>query len=190
MQISEQVLQDFRQGRLESFYMEIYPSLYRYASRVLGARLGYLAEDCVQEAVYKLYQNCREFDTPMKMKSFLFTCVRNEVIDIYRKNERHIDFVSHEKHVQTSLADSLMDQFVLQETLDRLYSAIDSLPDELRQLFDMSFEKGMKNKDIASLLALSPETIKKRKARLIRILRNRFTGDANVMFILTVIITN
>ena len=186
MQISEQVLEDFRQGRLESFYMEIYPSLYRYAARVLGARNEFLAEDCVQEAVYKLYQNSREFDTPLKMKSFLFTCVRNEVIDIFRKNERHSGFVSHERHVGDFLSDTLTDQFVLQETLDLLYTAIDQLPHELRQLFDMSFEQGMKNKDIASMLALSPETIKKRKARLIHTLRNRFAGNENVLFLLAV----
>lgn len=186
MQISEKILADFQQGRLESFYMEIYPSLYRYAARVLGASRGYLAEDCVQEAVYRLYKHSHEFDTPLKMKSFLFTCVRNEVVNIFRKNERHNSFVSHERYIQDKLSDTLMDEFVLQETLDRLYAAIDRLPKELRELFDMSFEQGMKNKDIAQLLRLSPETIKKRKARLISLLRQHFSGDEHVLFLLFV----
>ena len=120
------------------------------------------------------------------MKSFLFTCVRNEVVNIFRKNERHNSFVSHERYIQDKLSDTLMDEFVLQETLDRLYAAIDRLPRELRELFDMSFEQGMKNKDIALLLRLSPETIKKRKARLISLLRQHFSGDERVLFLLFV----
>ena len=35
----------------------------------------------------------------------------------------------------------------------------------------MSFEQGLKNVEIAQLLSLSPETIKKRKASVIKLLR-------------------
>ena len=178
---------------MESFYMEIFPSLMRYARRVLGERHSYLAEDCVQEAVYQLYRHCKSFDTPLQMKSFLFTCVHNEIITIFRKDDRYINYLSSKyqgsgnKNEWHAVEDDFISQYVLQETLDRLYAAIDSLPEALRQIFDLSFEQGMKNKEIAELLKLSPETIKKRKARLITTLREHFKDDIPVLLLLTII---
>ena len=85
------------------------------------------------------------------------------------------------------MEDSLTDQLVLQETLDKLYAAIDSLPDDLRQLFDLSFEQGLQNVEIARMLSLSPETIKKRKARMIDLLRQQLCHDSATLLLLSLL---
>lgn len=190
MNVSESILKDFRDGDLESLYTEIYPSLLRYAVRVLGEHHAFMAEDCVQEAIYKLYQSRKDFDTPLQMKSFLFTCVHNEIVTVFRKDTRHHNYLNHKKQVMGSsgetdwVEEDFISQYVLQETLDRLYAFIDALPDHLRQFFELSFEKGMKNKEIAELLKLSPETIKKRKAKLVNTLREQFKDDLLILFLL------
>ena len=75
---------------LEAFYAENYPSLLRFAERVLGPENMSLAEDCVQEAIYKVYCRRKEFSGPLAMKAHIFTCVHNEVISVRRKNDsRH-----------------------------------------------------------------------------------------------------
>ena len=52
------------------------------------------------------------------------------------------------------------------------------MPLDLRQIFEMSFEEGLQNVEIARRLTLSPETIKKRKARLISYLRRAFCHNS------------
>ena len=76
---------------------------------------------------------------------------------------------------------------MLQETLDRLYLAIDQLPDQLRRIFELSFEEGLRHKEIAAILQLSPHTVKKQKAKLIQLLREHFKDDATMLFLLAVI---
>lgn len=185
MDISAQALRDFRQGNLETFYTENYPSLLRYAQRVLGQECAHQAEDCIQEAVYKVYRQRKQFSSPIAMKAYVFTCVHNEIVSVRRRSD------SHQRYLQEPqdelLEDSLTDQLVLQETLDKLYAAIDSLPDDLHQLFDLSFEQGLQNVEIARMLSLSPETIKKRKARMIDLLRQQLCHDSATLLLLSLL---
>ena len=183
MDIEERTLKDFQEGRIESLYMQFYPSLLSYARRVLGPEHEFLAEDCVQEAVYKVFQSRRQFDTPLQLRSFLFTCVHNEIITIYRKSDRHERFLTTRKTIE----DTLVDEMVMQETLDRLYKAIDELPPELHRIFELSSEQGLRHKEIAEILKLSPHTVKKQKAKLIRTLREHFKDDAPVLIMLAII---
>lgn len=173
MDISLHILDDFRRGRIETFYRELYPSLLRYAERTLGAEHAYQAEDCVQEAVYKVYLRRHQFQDADAMKSYLFICLHNEIVSLFRKADIHARYLERRPEPDD---DTFFDNMVLQETLDRIYEAVDRLPERLRSVFDMSFEQGLKNTEIAQQLSLSPETIKKRKASLLEMLRNALRG--------------
>lgn len=183
MNIRPDILKDFQKGRIESFYMELYPSLLSYAQGVLGVEHEYLAEDCVQEAIYKVYQSSREFDNPLQLRSFLFTCVHNEIITIYRKNDRHERFLE----TRETIEDDLIDELIFQETLDRLYKAIDELPEHLHRIFELSFEQGLRHKEIAEILKMSPHTVKKQKAQMVSLLRDYFKEDTTMLFLLTIL---
>ena len=52
---TEQLLSEFKSGNIGTFYNELYAKLLVYASRHLGPDYAFLAEDCVQDAVYKAY---------------------------------------------------------------------------------------------------------------------------------------
>lgn len=75
----------------------------------------------------------------------------------------------------------------MQETLDRLYQAIEQLPQHLREIFDLSFREGLQNAEVAARLRVSVEAVKKRKARLVSLLRERFRGDASMTFLLNLL---
>ena len=70
------------------------------------------------------------------------------------------------------------------ETLDALYEAIESLPAEYRTLLRLSFEEGLKNAEIAQRLGVAEITVKKRKARLIEMLRQRLGGNTEMILLL------
>ena len=137
----------------------------------------------MQEAVYNMYEKRKSFNTPLELKAYLFTSVHNEIINIFRKDDRHERYLNNKDWEE----ENFVNQFILQETLDKLYDAIDRLPEPMRQIFDMSFEQGMKNKEIAEVLQLSPETIKKRKAKLINSLRQEMKDEKTILFLISIL---
>ena len=73
---------------------------------------------------------------------------------------------------------------IRQETLDRLFAAIDRLPPQYREIFELNFEQGLKNKEIARLLDVAEITVKKRKARMLEMLRGWLGPEADMLIIL------
>jgi RNA polymerase sigma-70 factor (ECF subfamily) len=67
------------------------------------------------------------------------------------------------------------EQYLIQEALDTLYEIIDSLPEEYRKIFELSYVKGLKNEEIARELNLSLSGTKKRKARFLELLREKLS---------------
>ena len=82
-----QVLQAFKKGQLELFYRRIYPGLLLYAVKNAGDRHDFLAEDCVQNAIFNAWKRRDSFDSIYTLKAFLYTSVKNEIISLYRKGK-------------------------------------------------------------------------------------------------------
>ena len=72
-------------------------------------------------------------------------------------------------------------EMMIQETLDLLYDAINALPGEYQQIFELSFVQGLSNGEIASLLNLSVSGTKKRKARFLELMRAMLSGRDDVL---------
>lgn len=141
-----------------------------FATNSLGIQYAFLAEDCVQEAIIKAYMKREVFSSDIHLKYFLYTCFHNDAINLLRKHK------AHESHIEKTTCsggfeDDPQDLLIVHETLDRLYDAIDHLPQKYRLIVELSFEKGLKNQEIADVLGLSLFAVKKRKAKLIELLR-------------------
>ena len=104
----EQILIDFRKGKLDLLYREVYPGLILYAVKYLGGESEFLAEDCVQNAIFSAWQRRTKFDSVYTFKSFLYTSIKNEIISIHRKNsakERYVSQLENEAFFQNSVID-------------------------------------------------------------------------------------
>lgn len=183
MTIYGQIFDDFRNGDITSFYETMYPELLVYVAKILGDGYSFLAEDCVQDAVMKTYGRRRAFPTQLQWKAFLYSCARNGAVDILRKARAQSNYAG----TVGDGSKSLMLDIIEQETLTLLYNAIDSLPENLRQIFDMSFEQGLRNAEVARQLNLSEIAVKKRKARLVSLLRSRLKGAIDEPFLVALL---
>lgn len=180
MDISTKILTDFKEGRIQGFYNDVYPSLLTYAARCLGSDYGFMAEDCVQESVYKAFCKSADFGTPFQLKSYLYVCVHNYAMSILRKHNSRARYLSE----RNDTIDDISGSIIYQETLDLLYSALKSLPADLYKVFEMSYEQGMKNAEVAERMGLSESSIKKKKMQLIRLLREQFAKDERMLLLL------
>lgn len=169
MQLTEAIVRDFQTGRLDTFYAEAYAPLLTYAARLLGERYALLAEDCVQDAIFASYQRRADIGSPLQWQTYLFRLVHNGAVSILRKHQAQQNYLSE----QTAVEDDFSRTLIQQETLDTLFSAIASLPERYRRLFDLSFQQGLRNTEIARLLSISTRAVTKQKVRLMDLVRRR-----------------
>lgn len=184
----QSIYHHFKNGRMRPFYTAMYPRLLLYASRILGQRLAYMAEDCVQTAVINTYIRREEITDENKWRAWLLTAVRNNALmqlrrDEYRRQFETSSILSENEAEDVSLA------LIEQEVYSRLFSAVDSLPEKYRQIFRMSFEEGMKISQIAEELNVAEITVKKRKARMIELLRERLGNYIDEAYIIMLLST-
>lgn len=172
MALYEQIFSDFKEGTINSFYQKMYPELLAYTIRLLGNEYAFLAEDCVQDAVFQSYQRHQSFASAMQWKVFLYTCTRNGAINILRKGQAQRNYQAQIDDFQ----DDISLDFIKQETLTLLYEAIEALPEKYKAFFALSFEQGLKNSEIAEYFQIAEITVKKKKARIIKLLHNNLKG--------------
>lgn len=161
----------FRKGRLYDFYDHMYAGLLLYAARMLGDEHAYLAEDCVQDAVMNTYVNRWQFTDSLHWRSYMIQCVRHRALKVLRRD------CAQRNYILNADADDMEREMtyalIRQETFDTLRAAIKTLPDQYREIVELSFVQGLKTQEIASLLNVAEITVKKRKARMIELLRLR-----------------
>ena len=184
MDTDSQILIDLRHGKLDTLYNNMYPGLLSYATHILGTEYAFLAEDCVQEAILQAYQQRASFESAFFFKAYLYTCIRNRAVSILRKSHAQETYLAEQDEAGTDL----VNDFIREEVLNQLYNAIRELPAEHRRLFELSYEQGLKNAEIAALLHVSESAVKKQKASMIQQLRDdllRKTGkDYMSLFLL------
>ena len=181
----DSVFDSFKTGDASLLYREMYSQLLGYARKVLGEELDIFAADCVQDAVMNTYLHIDELHSISSWHAYLLSCIHNKALKYVRKqNARHNYEDSDEIKLESH---DFSIEMIRQETLTRLFAAIDSLPEELRQIFDMSFEQGLKTAEIAEALCVSERTVKSRKHRMLDLLRSRLgtnPDDATLLLLL------
>ena len=178
MQLTPTIVADFQAGRLDTFYAEAYAPLLTYAARLLGERYALLAEDCVQDAIFASYQRRQEIASPGQWKTYLFRLVHNGAVSILRKHQAQQNYLAEQSGVEADFSRTLIQQ----ETLDALFAAIDQLPERYRRIFDLSFEQGLHNTEIAELLSISTRAVVKQKARLVELVRTHLRSSEGPTF--------
>jgi RNA polymerase sigma-70 factor (ECF subfamily) len=190
MEVEEQIFQDFQNGSVDLFYKRMYPQLLSYAIRLLGSDFSFWAEDCVQDSFYKAYTHREELSNVLIFKSFLYSCIHNQIISIIRHNQVHETYT---KKIQEEESESFVNSLIQQETLNLLSDALRALPDKLYEIFDLSFVQNKKNNEIAEILNVSESTVKRQKLLLVETLRSdlkkRTGNDLSSLAILLPILT-
>ncbi len=131
-----------------------------------------LAEDCVQEAFIRLWNNCSKVPLE-KVKSYLFTVANNLFVDAARHRKTVLKF--QKQAVRSVTFESPEYLLELQEFKDRLIKAINELPKTQRTVFLMNRIDGMKYREIAATLNISQKAVEKRMHKALLVMR-KFTG--------------
>lgn len=118
------------------------------------------AEDVVQEAFVKLWQNCAEVP-PEKAKAFVYTVANNASLNHIAHQKVVLQYAKKNIHVH---ADSQDPEFLMEEDQFKvkLQRAIGNLTEAQRTAFLLHRIEGKKYQEIAEILGISVKAVEKR----------------------------
>ena len=115
------------------------------------------AKELVQEVFIKLYQKREALQIAQSLKSYLFKAVYHQCLNTLKQaqlREQH-----HQQAAQERPDTDDTDHLVEAETIQRIYQAIETLPEQCRRIFTMNRFEGMNNQAIADQLGISKRTV-------------------------------
>ena len=152
-------------------FHEYYPSLCYFANNILHDEK--LAEDVVQDCFIKLWHKHKEINRPETIKSYLYSMVRNRCVSQLRKKKSKHGHETNLKYMLDECEENVMDQMIRSETMQQIFSALDSLPPQCQKVFKMLYLEGKDCLEVASELQLSVSTIRNHKAKAIILLKQK-----------------
>lgn len=113
----------------------------------------------------------REFADIEHVKNFLFTTTKNACINHLRKRQRVNSHTTEliQRYSTTENWEILMDRA---ELLHELYRAVEQLPAQSRTVFKLTQIEGFSYHEVATILGLSPHTVRNHNARAFELLRS------------------
>lgn len=135
------------------------PYLYMIAYKY--TKESVMADDLVQETVYKALKNMDKFKKGTNLKAWLSTILRNNFINEYRKKSKYfntdniVSFVGNKEKYRGSNNGYIMMQ------VEFINQAIDELPMSLKEPFMLCYE-GFSYTEISEKLELPLGTVKSR----------------------------
>lgn len=162
--------------QLETLIEEEYARLCGVSMRLVGR--NDVAEDIVQNSFVNLWERKKTVGEIDSEKGLLYVMVRNESLNYIRTQKReqlrHTTYVT--ENSDNPLDDESVFEKVLQEEIGtRLDSAMELLPPQTQRIIKMSL-MGLPNRDIASTLGISVNSVKTLKYSAIKKLKDIFNS--------------
>ena len=169
--------------------------LYGYILR--SVKRQEIAEELLQEVFIRVLRNAATYQQSAKFTTWLYTIARNICIDRARKHNRRRELsldesVGGDQEASSSVSyiDRLVDEDASvshmsherRQFLERLEDALQSLPEEQREVFLLKEVSGLKFREIAELVGAPVPTIKSRMRYALQALRGHLEAYRHVAF--------
>ena len=142
------------------------------------------ADDILQEVFYQLAEADRLMKPIDQLTAWLFTVARNRITDLYRKKKPEAlpEFIDEEdEEMQMAISDLLFDdgsdpesEFLRTVFWEELDKALDVLPQDQREVFELTELQGLSFKEIAEEKGVPVNTLISRKRYAVLHLREWF----------------
>jgi len=142
------------------------------------------AKDVVQQLFESLWQKRNQVQPDKNLSAFLYTAIRNRILDIYAHQQVENKYV-HSLQDFIDRDQVLSDYRVREKQMAALIEQeIDALPEKMREIFILSRKHNKSHKEIAAELGLSELTVKTQVKKALRILKTRLGLFVYVAFLL------
>ena len=150
-----------------SLFFEFFSSLCVFAHRYIDDWAT--CEDIVQDTFFKIWKNRKSIEISTSSRNFLITSVRNSCIDYLRKQD--LVRVWQEREVLEKSKYTPDDLYSHIELEQMLSAALEKLPENIRNVFELNRFEGKSYKEIAEQQGISVKTVEAHISKALKILR-------------------
>ena len=171
----------------EIVYNELFTSYYQSLCMFARKYVEDLdqSEEVVQDVFVKIWKNRDQLIKISSLKTYLFTSVRNGCIDQIRKENVRKKYINEtiKNSVDYYEPEILPDD----ELADKIKAAINQLPKQRKKIFQMNKTFGLRYKEIAERLNISPKTVENQMGIALKQLREILKDCFPIFFLFYII---
>jgi RNA polymerase sigma-70 factor (ECF subfamily) len=175
------------QHDFELIFKHYYSRLCHYACKFIDE--NFVVEDIIQEIFANLWEKQINLESEAILKAYLFRSVHNRCLN-YLNYKKITD--KHHKIIQDKFAMLELEYYgsehgnakSLFEMEIKIEDVISTLPDQCRNVFELSRQKGLKNIEIAAELNISVSVVEKHISKALRIMRDALKDYLILLLIL------
>jgi len=161
-------------------YRELFTPVARYVQIRVHNRED--AEDVTSNVFRNFLTRLDSFDASRgSVMTWIVTMARNAVIDHYRRKGPATEDA---ERLSDAAADTLADRrpsplqaMIGNEEIERVRRFLDRQPAEIREMFSLRFDQGLRVREVAEVMGLSPDAAKQRFGRTFRKLQLELTDE-------------
>ncbi|SDL87393.1 RNA polymerase sigma-70 factor, ECF subfamily [Pedobacter sp. ok626] len=170
------LLLEFQAGNEQAFdqvFIHFYPLLCVFAERILQDEA--LSQDIAQDSLIKAWNKRNDFLDFGKLKSFLYTCVRNASFNELEKHKVKIKYQSTLEKSEPADDYNPLKDMIHAEVVSRIFAKVDTLPEQCRKVIHMTYMEGKTPKEISEALNITVSTVNSQKMRGLQLLKGKLS---------------
>lgn len=169
----------------EELFRSFFPSLVLFAQKYVPDQDT--AKEIVHNVFINLWEKRQQVDTSSTLKSYLFTSVHNRCLNYIRDQKKFDKDETIFQRLDSSDFTDGVDRLEEQELEQRIYDALQALPEKCREIFMLNRFEGLKYGEIAEKLGISVKTVETQMSKALKILREKLIDYLGmiILFILT-----
>ena len=134
----------------------------------------------------KLWENRDQLYITSNLQSYLFAIIRHRIIDKIRKNVTREEYASAQKALSAAFFPATDKQVEAKELQQAVQALLSQLPARVKEIYKLSRDEGLSNREIPQKLGLSEQTVKNQLSTALKHLKKSLAGiGASVIIILT-----
>ena len=160
-------ISQINEGNFESVFKQYFGPLCNYVNSQI--RDWESSREIVQGAFMKIWESRDSIVINTSVKSYLYSTVRNRMIDAIRYNKKLAEYKDKVDTKQIGDDDDELNPHMIRE---EILAAMDRLKPKMKKIFSLSKIEGLTYSEIAVYLDISKRTVEDNVARALAILRD------------------
>ncbi len=179
------IVSNLDQRAFEQLFRSFFPSLVLFAQKFVPDQDT--AKEIAHNVFINLWEKREKVDSSSSLKSYLFTSVHNRCLNYIRDQKKFDKDETRFQRLDSAAFSDGVDHLEEQELEQKIYDALQSLPEKCRQIFMLNRFEGLKYAEIAEKLGISVKTVETQMSKALKILKEKLIEYLTIiiLFILT-----
>ncbi|RBL91838.1 hypothetical protein DF182_04340 [Chitinophaga flava] len=162
-------------------YQRYWRGLYTAASRRVKSRE--LAEEMIQDLFTGLWMNRSLLQVNVSLQAYLYTSIRNQVLNHFEKEDVRKRYREQLKATATEQDHSMEEAINSNDLSGLLARQVARLPSKCREVYLMSRQQHIPNREIAARMQISEKTVESHLTKALKILKGQLKDALVSLFL-------